>query len=332
MLVTIVIPAYNAGQYLEATIDSVRRQSYTKWELIIVDGGSSDNTFDIAEDWGERDHRIIAMRQRSGNAVNACNTGLAHRSKSSRYLLFLDHDDVLAPYALAELVHALETEPEMVAAYGRFRFMDDDGNVIRTLDADRFTERRIAVHGNKRVRLNLNEPLGFTALAYRNCIASTGQVLMRTNAVHHLGPFDPATFPCDDWDMWVRLSLFGGLRLVDVITLEYRMHEGKRGLPTFDPDPDEITVRRKLATSLAGLEAGRLVLTAWKLREWCVVEAHLRRAAVACLTFRYAQARSEYNRASDYFKSYWKHWGWFHRQESTEVDNRQTIGGPVTTG
>lgn len=103
-LVSIVVPVYNAGQFIAETISYVQAQTYTKWELLLVDDGSSDNSREIIRQKNEEDKRIklIAQIENSG-AAKARNRGI--QEACGQYLCFLDADDIWLP-------HKLESELE----------------------------------------------------------------------------------------------------------------------------------------------------------------------------------------------------------------------------
>src|SRR5215469_12732046 len=89
--VSIIIPAHNAAATLEATLDSVVHQTYTLWEPIVIDDGSTDGTRAMAEDWAHRDKRFRVLHQERSGVSAARNHGLWQ----ARYpfVLFLDADD-----------------------------------------------------------------------------------------------------------------------------------------------------------------------------------------------------------------------------------------------
>lgn len=311
MQVTVVIPAFNAQSTLPAAIESVRAQTHGQWEIIVVDGGSEDRTYHIAVEYSERDHRIFALRHGGcANAVDACNLGIRERSRNSRYVAILDPDDLLVSDALEGLVDVLEQHKKAVAAYGRFRLIDDAGKPLRTLAADRFTESRPAVNEDGfPTTLPLSSPLGFNALAVENCIKSTGQMLIRADALRRLGPFDPGAFPCDDWDMWIRLSLLGEIRLLDRIVLEYRTHGDGDGLGDIDIDAGELYLRRKLVHTLAGDELNRIALAGWRIRERRLIGRRVRSALTYALAGRRRQAAGQIVAAGRDSAAYLFHWG-----------------------
>lgn len=118
-LVSIITPLYNAEQYIEEAISSVIAQTYTNWEMIIVDDKSTDDSFSRAKRLANGDKRISLYRleQNAGSAV-ARNHGLA--LAKGKYVSFLDADDFLDPQYIAEQVAFMATHgPIVSAAYRR---------------------------------------------------------------------------------------------------------------------------------------------------------------------------------------------------------------------
>lgn len=103
-LVSVVVPAYNVGPYIEECINSVKQQTCGDWELIIVDDGSTDKTFEIAQQCVQGDKRIQIFRQENQGVSVARNKGL--ELSQGRWIVFLDGDDYWTPELLAKLVAA----------------------------------------------------------------------------------------------------------------------------------------------------------------------------------------------------------------------------------
>src|SRR5205809_2964960 len=105
-LVSVIMPAYNAEKYIAEAIESVIRQEYTNWELIVVDDGSTDNTAAIIKDYAAKDNRVRYIQQPHQHQARARNNGLSH--SSGELIAFLDADDLWMPGKLvvqAELMH-----------------------------------------------------------------------------------------------------------------------------------------------------------------------------------------------------------------------------------
>ena len=106
-LVSIIVPVYNAGAYIEETIDMVRAQTYENWELILVDDCSEDESRKKIEGRQEQDRiRLIAKKSNEG-AARARNTGI--EAARGRYIAFLDADDVWAPEKLEKELAFMES-------------------------------------------------------------------------------------------------------------------------------------------------------------------------------------------------------------------------------
>ena len=94
-LVSIIIPAYNSEIFLSETIDSILGQTYANWELIIIDDGSKDATFELSKQFEEQDARIRAVQKPNGGVVSALNRGLSELSEESFGVITFGHDDVM---------------------------------------------------------------------------------------------------------------------------------------------------------------------------------------------------------------------------------------------
>ena len=91
-LVSIVTPMYNGERFVAQTIDSVLAQSYSRWEMLIVDDGSKDNSPALIGKYAQQDARIKLIRQPNGGSASARNNALRHAQ--GRYICFLDADDL----------------------------------------------------------------------------------------------------------------------------------------------------------------------------------------------------------------------------------------------
>ncbi len=113
-LVSIIIPAYNAASYIRETIQSIYAQSYQRWEVIIVNDGSTDNTSSIIESF--KDKRIRAISQENAGVAQARNKGLLFAK--GEFIIFFDADDLMTPEFLDTRVRALKNDPAVGYAGG----------------------------------------------------------------------------------------------------------------------------------------------------------------------------------------------------------------------
>lgn len=113
MKFSIVIPTYNRATFLPKAIESVLSQTYTDWELIIVDDGSTDNTKDVVSQYG--DSRIRYVYQQNAERSAARNNGIMHAMGD--YICFMDSDEYLYSERLEELSNAIKNNSNSIACY-----------------------------------------------------------------------------------------------------------------------------------------------------------------------------------------------------------------------
>lgn len=110
---SIVVPVYNVEKYIHQCIDSILKQDFKDYELIIVDDGSPDNCPQICDEYSRKDARITVIHKENGGVSNARNTGIEH--SNGKYIYFVDSDDWLEPYSLKKLCDiALVTNADVV--------------------------------------------------------------------------------------------------------------------------------------------------------------------------------------------------------------------------
>ena len=205
--VSIIMPAFNAEKFICETVKSVQAQTFSDWELIIVDDGSTDGTGQIVETFLS-DKRIQLVRQKNEGVAVARNVAL--KMATGDWIAFLDADDVWFPEKLAE----------QVAASGR----DAATNLVFTnyflWDGERDLELRFRSEA-KFPRDDYNRRLIFYNLF------GMSSVLLRRSALKAVGNFDQAVAPAEDWDLWLRLA-DAGLRAVGINKplLRYRIWSG----------------------------------------------------------------------------------------------------------
>jgi glycosyltransferase involved in cell wall biosynthesis len=214
---------------LATLLDSILEQSEQRWECVIIDDGSTDNTAIIAEHYAALDDRFSLFLKPNGGASSARNFGFRHSSTSSRYVTFMDSDDVWMPDALQLLLAAAESDRSSIGSHGLADFIDSDG---LALDPGAYAERgreRYGVEGRRLVRWPVDRPTDFRVLINGNVLFPPGLVLIRREAYEEVGPFDESFKGAEDWDMLIRLSRLGYITFVDQVILLYRRHDHNLG-------------------------------------------------------------------------------------------------------
>lgn len=120
-MVSIVIPAYNAGAFIENCIESILKQSYQDFEIVVVNDGSKDNTLEILERLAENDNRIKVISQKNGGVSAARNTALKHIS--GEYITYVDADDSVPENHIADLIDLMDEDVDLVVgSHNEVRF------------------------------------------------------------------------------------------------------------------------------------------------------------------------------------------------------------------
>ena len=108
--VTVVVPVYNMPQYLPRCFESIRAQSFSDWEAILVDDGSTDSSPRICDEWAAKDPRFRVIHKPNGGVCSARNAGID--AANSPYVVLMDQDDLLSPVLLEALLEAQENNPK----------------------------------------------------------------------------------------------------------------------------------------------------------------------------------------------------------------------------
>ena len=119
MKFSIIMPMYNAAGYLSLAIDSVIKQTYPNWNLLIIDDGSVDKSVEIAKNYADRDNRIIYMYQNNSGVSVARNKGI--ECATGDYVLFLDSDDEILPQTLEKIAEQIDRYSPDIVVYNTYR-------------------------------------------------------------------------------------------------------------------------------------------------------------------------------------------------------------------
>lgn len=133
--VSVIMPAYNAARFIDQTIESVLQQTFTDFELLIVDDGSTDRTLEIANEYALRDRRIQVISQANQGVSATRNHGV--RLAKGNLLAFLDADDIWQPDKLAAHVEHFATNPNLVVSFARVEFISLEGSPVGQISTSR---------------------------------------------------------------------------------------------------------------------------------------------------------------------------------------------------
>ncbi len=199
-LVSIVIPCYNQARFLPESVGSVLVQTHPLLEVVVVDDGSSDNTAEVAGQYG----RVRCVRQKNQGLSGARNTGI--RVSGGEYIMFLDADDRLTSIAVEAHLRCFAKHPEAGFVVGGIDLISKDGSYLRSprwpdLSANHYEQLLKASH-----------------------VANTIAVMFRRSVLESVGEFDTSLPASEDYDMLLRVARsFPGVHH-DAIVAQYRRH------------------------------------------------------------------------------------------------------------
>lgn len=128
-LVSILIPTYNTEKFIKATLQSVQNQTFSNWEMILVDDASTDQTVAIIEEFAQNDNRIKLFRLEK-NSGNGFARNIALEKASGKYIAYLDADDLWFPEKLEKQIRFLKTK-NLPFTFSFYDCIDDDGNDLK---------------------------------------------------------------------------------------------------------------------------------------------------------------------------------------------------------
>lgn len=195
--ISIVVPAYNAGHFLEIAVRSVMAQTCADWELVIVDDGSSETLLPFDE-W---DARIRLIRQQNSGQAVARNVGIAQTS--GEFIAFLDADDVWLPQKLELQLEAMRSDPTLGLCHTQFEIVDQE---------NRHIEDGYGGGVNNYLRL------------LEGCSIVTSSVMARRAALESIDGFDSGVEPSEDYDVWLRIARLYPIAGIGESLVLYRKH------------------------------------------------------------------------------------------------------------
>ena len=191
-MISVVIPAYNAGRFIRRTIDSVLGQTFADYELIVVDDGSTDNTGEIVKSYGSKVRYIYQQNAGDGPARN---TGIA--AANGEWVAFCDHDDEWLPEKLQLQMDMLNKHPDLRWCAGNFY---NQSGSRKTLAAEPAAISRAL--GGKDYFENF-----FSAVSGDKCeLFMTSTMVIHKEVFERAGVFDSCWMRCADQDMWWRIA------------------------------------------------------------------------------------------------------------------------------
>ncbi len=204
-MISVIIPAYNAAQYIQETLDSVLNQTFQEFEIIVVDDGSTDATVNIINRYANKDNRIQLVQQQNGGSSKARNTGIA----LARYdwIAPVDSDDVLLPQRFEKQLQAAAKHPEVIGWGTYATRITPEGHPYSVQETGPTTLEEF-----HRMRYETGEIL----------VMPASSVLLRKDIVQKVGGYKTKTL--EDLILLDDMAAYGPILVIPEYLVLYRMH------------------------------------------------------------------------------------------------------------
>ena len=140
---SVIVPVYKVEKYLDECVQSILNQTFTDFELILVDDGSPDNCPAMCDLWAKKDRRIKVIHKENGGVSSARNTGLDTVSADSLYFTFVDSDDTMDRECYKDAFDILDKTPYDIYSFG-INIVGPDGDNMASVSVDRFVTEKIS--------------------------------------------------------------------------------------------------------------------------------------------------------------------------------------------
>ena len=211
-VVSVVMPVYNAGKYLEAAVESILSQTFADFEFLVLDDGSTDDSPAIMQRYEQLDSRIKFSQRphENGNYATALNQLV--EAAQGEFIARMDADDISKPERFERQVAYLSAHPEVVAISSRILLVDRELWPIREMCTEETHERIDEAH----MRSHSGQMCHPAAM-------------VRTDAIRRLNGYRADYCAAEDFDLWLRLAEIGSLANLPEVLLNWRVHDQNVG-------------------------------------------------------------------------------------------------------
>jgi len=199
--ISVIIPTFNSEKTIQKTIESVLTQTFTDFELIVVNDGSQDSTLDIISQLNDPRIKVFSYPHAGGNVSR--NRGI--QTAVGEFVSFLDADDIWTPDKLAKQFQALQAETTAKVAYSWTDHIDENGEFL-----------------NSGMHITANGDV-YKQLFMANFLENGSNPLIYREALIELNGFDESLNAGQDWDMWLRLAQKFNFVAVPSVQILYRI-------------------------------------------------------------------------------------------------------------
>lgn len=183
-IISVIIPVFNGEKTIRETLQSVLNQTFTDFEVIVIDDGSNDSTLEVVS--SIKDSKLKVFSYSNAGQAESRNRGIA--KAVGEYITFIDADDLWTPDKLEAQLKALHDHPRAAVAYSWTDYIDESGKFLGS-------GQHLTVNGD-----------AYAQLLVKCFLENGSNPLIRSQALTAVGVFDKAMTPSEDWDLYLRLA------------------------------------------------------------------------------------------------------------------------------
>jgi len=224
--ISIIIPSFNQGRFIAQTIDSILNQSYRDFEILVIDGGSTDNTIEILKCYADR---IFWVSEKDRGQTHAINKGIA--IANGEVITYLNSDDYLLKGTLEKASSIFNQNNDILWITGDYLIVDGNGNQIQSAIA--------------KYKTFFRKRLSFNVLTVLNPINQPGTFL-RKQLIDQIGIFNEELCYAMDYEYWLRVIKIQKPHVLSDKLAAFRIHTNSKGGSNYTQQfEEELMIARK---------------------------------------------------------------------------------------
>jgi len=265
-LVSVIVPSFNQGRFIRETLDSILSQDYRPLEILVIDGGSTDNTVEVLQSYGNRPE-LKWWSEPDEGVTDAVNKGL--KRVAGEILAIQSSDDVYLPGAIRTAVEAMAAQEDVALVYGDVEYIDEHSRLVAQ---------------------EILAPFDLKRYLGRFSYIPQPSTFFRASVAKEIGGWRQEVSYAADADYWMRIATGQKVKKLDRVIARYRYHSEQRDIqrPKIARDWEQ-AVRDLLASTQLDQETRRFALMGIHLAryhytpesDWVRRSQHLYRAAAA---------------------------------------------------
>lgn len=198
-IISVILPTYNGEKYLKQSIESILKQTYKNFELIIVNDCSTDLTFNIAKEYESKDSRVKVISNKENKKL-PMSLNIGFEAAKGDYFTWTSDDNYYEPDALEEMLNFLKKNPAIDLVYTNYQRIDENGNFLDEVKAN------------------------YDVCDFIKHCTIGACFLYKKQIAKQVGEYDKSKFLVEDYDFWLRLGLVGKISSSNKNLYNYRVH------------------------------------------------------------------------------------------------------------